>query len=209
MGEIIQGSEEWHKARLGKVTASKVADIISRTKSGYAASRKAYKIDLVAERLSGNPVENPTSAAMEWGNLQEASARDAYAFLAGVEVTEVGFVDHPDIAQAGASPDGLVGADGLVEIKCPTTKTHIETLTSGKIPTKYQVQMLWQMECTGRTFCDFVSYDPRLPGHLQTFIKRFERDDDRLKEIRDEIVTFLDEVAADVETLNVKYAEAA
>ena len=131
-----QRSAEWHAARLGKVTASKVADVVARTRTGYAASRANYMAQLVCERLTGKPTEGFSNAAMEWGVEQEAAARDAYSARVGELVTEVGFIDHPTIKMAGASPDGIVGA-GIVEIKAPSTATHIEYLFEREPPQKY------------------------------------------------------------------------
>ena len=207
--EIIQGSDEWKQARLGRVTASRVADVIAKTKSGYGASRANYMAELIAERLTGVPAEKYTNAAMAWGTATEDEARAAYEFQAGVVVETVGFVAHPDIENCGASPDGCVGADGLLEIKCPNTATHIDTLLGQAIPAKYATQMLWQMECTGRKWCDFVSYDPRLPGTMQLFVKRLDRDDERLAEIRAEVVKFLDELAGKENSLRAIYERAA
>lgn len=187
-----QGSQEWLAARVGKVTASRVADVIATTKSGYAASRANYEAELIAERLTGEPAEKFTNAAMAWGTEKEPEARDAYAFLKGVDVTLIGFADHPAIAMSGASPDGLVGDDGLVEIKCPNTATHLDTLLGAKVPTKYVTQMQWQMACTGRQWCDFVSFDPRLPAHLQTFIRRVPRDNAEISRLEAEVRKFID-----------------
>jgi putative phage-type endonuclease len=209
MADMVQGSEEWRSARLGKVTASRVADVIARTKTGWGASRANYAAQLVAERLTGTAAETFTNAAMQLGTDNEASARAAYAFLTGLEVEEDGFVPHPTITMSGASPDGLVGTDGLVEIKCPNTATHIETLLGGAIPAKYETQMLWQMACTGRAWCDFVSFDPRMPADMQTFIKRLRRDDARIIDLETEVSAFLDDVDATVAFLLKTYREAA
>lgn len=200
-----QGSSEWIEARLGKVTASRIADVMARTKSGYGAARANYKAELVAERLTGAAGDSWQSPAMRWGVETEPLARDAYAFFKGVEVAEVGFVLHPSIAGTGASPDGLVGDAGLVEIKCPNTATHIDTLLGGSIPDKYRKQMLWQMACTGRAWCDFVSFDPRLPEAMQTYIERVERDDAAIAEIEAEVTAFLVEVDETVEALRAKF----
>lgn len=207
---IEQGSPEWFAQRCGKATASKIADIIATTKSGPAASRKNYAAQLVAERLTGAVEESYTNAAMQWGKDKEPEARAAYAFLYadGVEVVEAGFVDHPSIAMSGASPDGYVGDDGLVEIKCPNTATHIDTLLGKSVPGKYVTQMQWQMACTGRKWCDFVSFDPRLPSHLSLFVKRVHRDDAEIKRLETEVAQFLAEVSATVQALEA-YAEAA
>lgn len=202
---MIQGTEEWHLARLGKVTASRVADIIARTKSGPSASRSNYMAQLICERLSGQPTETFTNAAMQWGTEREPEARDAYAFLRNVDVDEVGFVDHPRIAMSGASPDGLIGDGGLLEIKCPQTATHLETLLGRAAPAKYVTQMQWQMACTGRAWCDFVSYDPRLPDHLRMFVTRVERDDASIEAMEAEVVAFLVEMDGKLAELERAY----
>lgn len=194
--QIRQGTPEWHAARLGKVTASRISDVMARTKSGWGASRKNYAAQLVAERLTGTAADSYTNASMLWGLETEPEARRAYEFYSDADVAEVGFIDHPDIDLSGASPDGLVDDDGMVEIKCPNTATHIETLLSAAIPAKYQTQMLWQMACAERHWCDFVSYDPRLPEEMRLFVKRLERDDEKLKDITACVRDFLAEVAA-------------
>ena len=205
MTEIVQGSEEWFAIRCGKVTASRVADVIAKTKTGWGASRKNYLAELVAERLTGQSAGGFTNAAMQWGTDMEPEARAAYSFFRDADVQEIGFVVHPTIEDSGASPDGLVGDDGLVEIKCPNTATHIDTLLSETIPGKYVTQMDWQMACTGRKWCDFVSYDPRLPEDMRIFIKRVVRDDQRIAELEKEITAFLGEVADTVGNLEAKY----
>jgi putative phage-type endonuclease len=207
--EIIQGSAEWKQLRLGKVTASKVADVIAKTKSGYSASRANYMAQLIAERLTGVPSETYTNAAMQHGVDTEPEARDAYSFYQGVTVEQIAFVSHPKIDQAGASPDGLVGTDGLVELKCPSTATHLETLLGQAVPSKYTAQMQFQMACTGRKYCDFVSYDPRMPEHMRMFVKRVQRDDKFINEIETEIAAFLLEMAVKLSELNSLYTEAA
>jgi putative phage-type endonuclease len=202
---IEQGSADWHAERLGKATASKIADIIARTKTGPSAQRINYAAQLIAERLTGTPTETFSSAAMSWGTEKEPEAREAYEYQAGVFVEQVGFVPHPRIAMSGASPDGLVGADGLLEIKCPNTATHLETLTGQAIPAKYQTQMLWQMACTGRAWCDFASFDPRMPPHLRLFVQRLARDDARIAELETEVAAFLAEIDGKIATLNALY----
>ena len=189
-----QGSDEWFAARLGKVTASRVADVVAKTKSGPAASRKNYLAQLVAERLTKTASDSFTNAAMQWGTEKEPEARSAYTLMTDNPVEGVGFVDHPTIAMTGASPDGLVADNGLVEIKCPNTATHIETLLSGNVPSKHNTQMQWQMACTGREWCDFVSYDPRLTGDLALFVERVERDYTLISELESSVSDFLDDV---------------
>ncbi|MCC7463319.1 MAG: YqaJ viral recombinase family protein [Gammaproteobacteria bacterium] len=193
--QLEQGTEAWRNVRLGKVTASRVSDVIARTKTGYGASRATYMGELIAERLTGRPTEGFESAAIRWGTETEPQARAAYEFLRDATVTEVGFIEHPRIAMSGASPDGLVGEDGLVEIKCPLTKTHIDTLLSQAIPKDYTTQVQWQMACTGRAWCDYVSFDPRMPAHLQLFVMRVARDAALIETLEAEVETFLREVA--------------
>jgi putative phage-type endonuclease len=204
---IDQGTPEWHQERCGKATASRIADIIATTKSGPSASRKNYLAQLVAERLTGTVAESYTNAAMQWGQNTEEQARATYAFLKGVDVLKAPFVPHPELADSGASPDGFVGSDGLIEIKCPNTATHIETLLAGKIDAKYITQMQWQMACTGREWCDFVSYDPRMPEHLAIWVKRVPRNSDMIEELEGAVRVFLAEVASTVAALEA-YAEA-
>jgi putative phage-type endonuclease len=199
---IVQGTPEWHAQRLGKVTGSRVADVMAKTKSGYSTSRANYLAELVAERLTGQPTESFSSPAMKHGTETEPLARMAYEAETGNLVTEVAMIQHPTIEMSGASPDGLVdGEDGLVEIKSPTTSTHINTLISGKVPSRYISQMQWQMACTGRKWCDFVSFDPRMPTNMQLFIKRVQRDDSLIQEYETEIIQFLKEVDETVNKL--------
>ena len=188
-----QRTPEWFQKRLGKVTASRIADLMAKTKTGPGASRANYLAQLVTERLTGTPTESYKSPAMDWGIEQEAAARAAYSARMGVLVDEVDFVDHPTM-QAGASPDGLVGEDGLIEIKCPNTSTMLELLEDRTIPTKYRLQMQWQLAVTGRDWCDFVAFDPRLPEHLQLLVIREPRNTDLVVEITHEVNRFLAEV---------------
>lgn len=189
-----QGGDAWHAQRRGKVTASRVADVIKKTKSGYSTSRKNYAAQLLCERLTGKTAEGFSSAAMQWGIDKEPEARVAYEFMKNATVDLVSFVDHPSIAMSGASPDGLVGADGLVEIKCCNTATHLETLLSGDIDPDYITQIQWQLACTQRKWCDYVGFDPRLPAHLQLFIKRVERDQRTIIELETEVSGFIREL---------------
>ena len=205
MSEIVQGTPEWHAVRCGKVTASRVADVIAKTKTGVSALRATYMGQLIAERLTGIVQPSFTNAAMEHGTATEAEARAAYEFYYGVEVEAVGFVNHPTIHMCGASPDGRVGTTGLVEIKCPNTATHAETLLSGKIPAKYITQMMWQMTCDRRDWCDYVSYDPRLPEHMRMFCKRVERDTDLIIELGLEVHAFVVELDEKIAALRIRY----
>lgn len=205
MPDIIQGSQEWFAARCGRVTASRIAEIVAKTKSGYSASRANYMAQLVAERLTGTVGEAFTNAAMQWGTDTEPQARIAYEFYTDAMVAEIGFVPHPNIPEAGASPDGLIGNDGLVEIKCPQTATHIDTLLGSTVPGKYVTQIQWQLACTGRQWCDFVSFDPRLPESMRLYVERVKRDDDRIKGLEEEVVSFLVELRDKVHRLRSKY----
>ena len=200
-----QRSDEWFNARLGCVTASRTADVMAKTKSGYSASRANYMAQLITERLTGTASEGFSSAAMQWGTDTEPQARMAYELMTGEMVEETGFVLHHTIKSFGASPDGLVGSDGLIEIKCPNTATHIDTLLSDKVPSKYITQMHVQMICTGREWCDFVSFDPRLPGDMSFWMQRVHRDDDLCKEIETEVIAFLEELGMKIAQLREKF----
>lgn len=204
---IIQGTPEWLALRLGKVTASRVSDVIAKTKSGYSASRANYMAQLIAERLTGVVQDSYSNSAMQWGTETEPQARLAYEFDQGVVVEQVAFVPHPKIDHSGCSPDGLIGSEGLVEIKCPNTNTHLDTLIEQAVPGKYKAQMQFQMACTGRAWCDFVSYDPRLPENMQLYIQRVERDDKYIKEIEGEIASFLTEMSMKLSKLNNIYGQ--
>lgn len=207
--EILQGSDAWKQLRLGKVTASRVADIVAKTKTGYSASRANYMAQLIAERLTGVVAESYTNAAMEHGTATEPEARAAYEFYEGVTVAQIAFVSHPRIEQAGCSPDGLIGDTGLVEIKCPNTATHLETLLGQAVPLKYDTQMQFQMACTERQYCDFVSYDSRMPENLRLFVKRVHRNEKRIAELEGEIASFLLEMAVKLSELNSLYGQRA
>lgn len=204
--EIEQRSAEWLALRCGKVTASKIADLMARTQKGWGASRANYAAQLICERLTGTVEQSYINAAMQWGNDWEAAAREAYGLKVGEFVAEVGFVEHPDARMAaGASPDGLVGDDGLVEIKCPNSATHIATLRGEPIPDKYIKQMQWQMACTERQWCDFASFDPRLPEAMQLHIQRVPRDGAMIDDMTAAVQDFLAEVDAAVADLETRY----
>lgn len=199
--DLPQGSSEWLAARAGKVTASRIADVMAKIKTGEAAARRDYRSQLVAETLTGRPQEDGfINAEMTWGTDQEPFARSAYELAKDVLVDQVGFVLHPTIDRAGASPDGYSAKVGL-EIKCPKTATHLQYLIDGTVPSKYQPQMLWQMACMETEATDFVSFDPRLPENLQLFIVRFPRDEKRIQEMSAEVIVFIREVDALVEKL--------
>lgn len=201
-----QGSTEWLQARCGSLGASQLNDALATTKGGWGASRDNLKNRIIAERLTGIPADTFKNAAMEWGTAQEDNARKAYEAATGTFVEELGIAPHPTLKHTHASPDGLVGDDGLLEIKCPNTTTHIETLKVQKAPNKYMRQMLWQMRCTGRKWCDFVSFDPRLPPHLQLFITRVERDEEAIANLEAQVAEFLSEVEREIDDLNRRFS---
>lgn len=201
-----QRSEEWFAARLGRVTASRVHDIVAKTRSGAAtAGRKNYKAELIVERLTGEREAGFTSAAMQWGTDTEPQARAAYEFLHGMTVEPCGFIPHPKIAMSGASPDGLIGSDGLIEIKCPNTATHLDTLLAKKIAPKYLSQIGWQLACTGRAWCDFVSFDPRLPPGMQLYVERVPADGAHLQALEVAVKDFLAELDEEIAVLVERY----
>ena len=197
---IEQRTEEWFQQRLGKVTASRISDVIAKTKTGVSTSRQNYLVQLVSERITGKKGDSFVNQAMLDGIERESAARELYERTRGVSVTEVGFFDHPTIAMSGASPDGAVNAeqegkyDGLIEIKCPIETTHTNTLMSKSVPSKYIPQMQWQLACTGAKWVDFVSYNPNFPEELQLFVARIDRDDTYIGELEAEVIKFLDEV---------------
>lgn len=202
-----QRTDAWFQARLGKVTASRVADVMAKTRSGYGASRKNYMMELLCQRLTGIIDQGFTNAAMIRGTELEPVARSMYEVEHDVIVYETGLVDHPRIRNLAASPDGLVRDDGLVEIKCPNTAQHVDFLRTGQIDERYQLQMLLQMDCTDRAWCDFVSFDDRLPEELSIKVVRFHRDEKRIAEMLTEVELFLrelDELQTDLLTLKEK-----
>lgn len=196
-----QRTEAWFAQRVGKVTASRVADVMATIKSGEAATRKNYRMQLVCERLTGKKEESFTNSHMERGIELEPIARSLYEMKTSTFVTEIGFVEHPEIAMSGCSPDGLVGKDGLIEIKCPTAANHIETLTSQTAPSKYMAQMQWQMACTEGKWVDFVSYCADLPEALQLCVIRVNRDNEYIENMETEVTKFLNEVEETVNKL--------
>jgi putative phage-type endonuclease len=201
---LEQRTPEWFKARLGRLTASRVADMMATTRNGWGASRANYAWELAIERLTGEATGGFCSPAMQWGIDQEDHARTAYQIHALCTVEEVGFLEHPELF-AGASPDGLIGSDGMVEIKCPNPATHGETLLSGRIDDKYHKQMQFQLACSGRAWCDFVSFDPRFPEPMRLWVKRIQRDDTAIKEIEEAAKVFLCEVDETVARLRERY----
>lgn len=206
--EVEQGTKDWHDLRCGKVTASRIDAVMAKIKSGEAATRMNYRAELIAERLTKVQVEGYVSKEMQWGKDHEDEADIAYEFFTGGVVQHIAFVDHPTIPMAGCSPDGLVGEHGLIERKCPNTATHIKYLKGKNVPSEYAYQMHFQMACTGRKWCDFVSFDPRLPERLQLFVRRLPRDEVAIKGIEVEVRQFLAELDAELNALEL-YARGA
>lgn len=205
-----QRSQEWIDARLGKVTASRISDVMAQGRGGKpSATRANYRAELVVERLTGVPKEGFSNAAMAWGTETEPQARATFTLTTGLSVDEVGFIPHPSIDMTGASPDGLIGKTGLIEIKCPNSATHIATLRGADIDDKYMKQMQWQMVCTGREWCDFVSFDPRLPDEMQLHIRRVDADRAMIETIETAVREFLAEVEEELADLRTRYMEAA
>ena len=190
--DAVQGTPAWLAARAGRVTASMISNVLMKPET---AGFRDYQAQLVAEILTGKPQGSDyTNVHMQYGTETEPLARSAYEAETGFSVDEVGLCIHPTIERAGASPDGLVGNSGLVEIKCPKVATHLAYLIAGVVPSGYRNQMMWQMAVTGRDWCDFVSFRPDLPEHLQLFVVRFKRDSARILELETAVVAFLDTV---------------
>lgn len=207
MLDLIQGSAEWLAARAGKLGASQIADAVAKTKTGEGASRKNLRAQLVTERLTGRPTETFCSPAMQRGKDLEPFAREAYSEAYLCIVTETGIVPHPTIADAQCSPDGLVGEDGLCEIKCCGAARHIEMLQGSEPEDRYLKQVLWQMACTGRQWTDLAYFNPDLPPAMQLHVRRVERDDALIAELEAEVAKFLAEVAATVADLQARYLQ--
>lgn len=206
--EAEQGTPEWRAQRAGKVTASVVFDMIARDKNGkFKAARENLLVELIVERLTGVPSQHYISKAMQWGVDQEPNARKAYEFFANVDVERAFFVPHPTIEMAGASPDGkLVGRRGLVELKNPNTKTHLEWMMANVVPEEHEPQMMFQMACCPEAeYCDFFSFDTRLPIHMRGFLKMLPRDEKRIREIEDETVKFLRELDTRLAELTCRF----
>ena len=195
-----QGSEAWFAERAGHCTASRAADVLARIKAGEAAVRRKYRIQLVTERLTGIPVSGYQNAAMQWGTQTEPYGREAYEVETGAMVQQVGFLKHPEVAWCGASPDGCVDDDGLIEIKCPESTTHLEWMDAERVPPEHVAQIQFQLWVTGRKYCDFVSYDPRFPEPLRLLIVRAKRDEKYIENLAAEVCNFL----ADVDALHYR-----
>ena len=189
-----QRTEEWFKARLGKVTASKMNDVLAKIKSGEAAMRRNYKMQLATERLTGKQTDFYMNQAMQDGIDREDTAREIYEIVRDIKVEQVGFIDHPTIEMAGASPDGLLPDNGILEIKCPIETTHTTNLLERVLPSRYKAQVQWQMACTGANYANFVSYNPNFEPKLQLIYVEVERDEDYIAMLEEEVATFITEV---------------
>lgn len=202
----VQGTQEWFAARLGSVTASRIADVMMKpTTAGY----QNYRAQLICERLTGQPTEGFTSAAMQHGTDTEPQARAFYEMETGLEVAEVGFIPHPTIEGTGASPDGLIGEDGGLELKCPQPAEHIRVLTGGDIKRQYILQMQWGMACTGREWWDYGSFCPFMPYEMQLYRYRIEADAKAQAEITEAVAAFIADVKATTDELLNQYRKAA
>ncbi|WP_336277118.1 lambda exonuclease family protein [Bartonella sp. CB178] len=205
-----QRTAQWFQARLGKITASNIYSVINKTAKGLPTSKYGdYKIKLITERLTGEVIPYYESDDMQWGVEHEEDAIEEYSFIYDAAVTRCGFVPHPTIEMAGASPDGLIGEYGLIEVKCPRSTTHIRFFINNEIKPEYLAQMQFQMACTGRKWCDFVSYDPRFTGHsahLRLKICRIHRDEEQIEQINETVKAFLAEIEQDMEQISIKAA---
>ena len=191
MENIVQGTDAWKQCRCGLITASKIADVMAKGKNGAESTGCInYRAQLVCERLTGCVTEGYKNAYMERGNEDEAAARDCYSFTTGNDVEQIAFVKHPTIQMAGCSPDGLIGDDGIVEIKRKIPALHIDYILKDRVPPEYVKQIQWQLACTGRAWCDFASYCPELPEEMQLFVKRMERDDEMIAEMEAAVIAF-------------------
>lgn len=209
MHDLVQGTPEWLAARAGSLGASSIGDALAKTRTGWGASRANLHSRLVTERITGKPVETFTNAAMQRGTELEPQARAMYSFRQGVDVQEVGIIPHPSIKHSHCSPDGMVGSDGMVEIKCCGATRHIELLTGSAPEDRYIKQCLWQLACTGRQWVDLTYFHPDFPDEMQMFVHRVERDAELIADIETEVFKFLAEVAATVDRLTNTYRKAA
>ncbi|UNE54435.1 lambda exonuclease family protein [Bartonella machadoae] len=205
-----QRTAEWFQARLGKVTASNVYNILSKTAKGLPTSKyEDYKIKLMTERLTGEISQSYITPSMQWGIEHEEDALKEYEFIYDADVIKCGFIPHPTIEMAGASPDGLIGEDGLVEVKCPQSTTHLRFFMYDEIKPEYIAQMQFQMACTGRKWCHFISYNPQFVGRstgLRMKVKRIHRDDEQIEQLTKAVEVFLAEIEQDMEQILTKAA---
>lgn len=205
MIELIQGSEAWKLARCGSLGASQVAEALAKTKTGWGSSRANVMATLIVERLTGVPAESFMNDAMRWGVANEPEAKLAYSFRTDNDIVDIGLVRHPIIEGTHASPDGLIGDDGLIEAKCPQSATHLDYLLANSVPQKYRFQCQWQMACTGRQWTDWVSFDPRMPAHMQLLVVRIHRDNELISALEKDVIDFLGELERKLDDLRRLY----
>lgn len=193
---MIQGSDEWRAARLGKITGSRFADVLSGKRGGRSKAADDYMMELIGEILTGVGADEINSRATNWGNMHEPNARMWYICESGETLLETGVIHHPEVEGVACSPDALVGDDGILEIKCPyTTRVHLNTLMTGRVPSEYEPQVHGNLWVTGRKWCDFVSYDPRFKdGALCQVRIRVERDESYIEEIAESVVRFREQL---------------
>lgn len=203
--DLEQGTDAWRQARCGSLGASSVHEAVARIKSGWAASRANLMARLISERLTGVPQDTYVNAAMQHGIAMEPEARVAYEFHTGADVATVGLFKHPLIIGTHASPDGTIGEDGLLEIKCPQPAQHLATLQGEAISSRYMIQAQWQLACTGRNWCDFVSYSPAFPERMRLHVERIGRDDRRIAELEAQVREFLLELTKQLAALTARY----
>jgi len=204
-----QGSEEWKQARCGSLGASVIHEIVARTKTGFSTSRENRKTALVLERLTGRPEATYQSEAMLAGTEREPAARFEYAMKSGSEIEEVGLILHPTIAGTHASPDGLIGRDGMLEIKCMQPTGHLKVFTTRTFDDRHRKQMAWQLACAQREWVDFVAYSPEFPKEMQLRIIRYYREDKLTTELEIAAREFLAEVDATVADLRKEFMQGA
>jgi hypothetical protein len=207
--EVEQGSPEWHQARCGSLGGSRLHEAIAKTKTGWGSSRANVMADLIVEKLTGCPTDCFVSKAMQDGIDREAEARAAYSFLTDFNVNEIGLALHPSIKGSHASPDGLIGDTGTLEIKCCTPAVHLAALLGESIPDKYVVQSLWQQACLGRQWTDVAYYNPVFPEEMRLLVRRVPRDPQRIVLLEAMVVEFLDEMDSKLERLRHRMKEAA
>lgn len=200
-----QRSPEWFAARRGSLGSSVFHDIVAKTRTGFSTSRENRKAVLVLEIVTERSLDTYQSPAMLQGIEREPAGRAGYAFLKNVDVEEVGMIRHPTIIRTHASPDGLIGTDGMIEIKCMQPAGHLDMLLTGNIDARYMTQMAWAMACSGRAYCDFVAYSPDFPEAMQLIIKRIPRNDEVIAELEKAAREFIAEVEATVTTLRQRY----
>ena len=209
LSQLIQGSEEWLRARCGSLGASQIHLALAKIKSGWGASRENVMADLICERLTGEPTQTYESEDMRVGKEREPLAREAYCWAKGVDVELVGIVPHPQIKGTHASPDALVPPDGLLEVKCPKRSTHLATLCGAPPEGRYLLQGCWQMACTGQQWVNIASFNPEFPPEMQLYVHRMVRDNAAISKAEEQVEEFLAELNRTLTDLLDRYQRAA